>query len=174
MEIKAIFYDQDNTIAEMSLELSDKYSGHLKSYYANCPKEEKRILDKLHTKGFFENFLTIGDSVKVLRNLNKKYNLFILSQPMINDYCIDEKNSWLNRHMEFIPRHKRIFTFNKYLLANTGRVLVDDNIKHLTEWEQNGGIAICFQRGYNKNWKGLKIKKHYEILTLLKWIEENY
>lgn len=173
MKIEAVFYDQDNTIAEMSKELSGKYSGHLKSYYAKNPEEEKEILKKLHTKGFFKNFLTIGDAVKVLKKINKKYNLFILSQPMINNYCIDEKNSWLNRHMEFIPRHKRMFTFDKYLLANKNRILVDDNIKHLTEWQKNGGIAICFERGYNKNWNGLKIKKHYEIFELLEKIERN-
>jgi 5'(3')-deoxyribonucleotidase len=93
---------------------------------------------------------------------------------MINDYCIDEKNSWLDRHMEFIPRHKRIYTFDKFLLANKNRILVDDNIQHLEEWRSRGGIAICFIRGYNKDWKGLSIKEHYDIFELLEYLEREW
>ena len=56
-------------------------------------------------------------------------------------------------------------------MAGNGRILIDDHVEHLEKWEKMGGIAICFERGYNKNWKGLKIKKHSEIFELLENIE---
>ncbi len=167
MEIK-IFYDMDNTLAEMSKQLEGIYSGWLKEYNHRDPKQQEIIVNRLHEEGFFQNLTVIRDSVWVLKRLvNLGYYTGIISQPMINNYCIDEKNYWLNKYFPFIPRHRRIYTFDKYLLANFGRVLVDDNIHHLREWQKNGGIAICFQRGYNKEWNGITIKSHREIFQIL-------
>ena len=163
-----IFYDMDNTIAEMSRALGGIYSGRQKDYYTFKEMTRKEIVSRLHEKDFFLNLTIIQNSQSVMRKLVKNgEDVYILSQPMINDYCIEEKNIWLNRFFPFIPAHKRFFTFDKFLLSNKGRLLIDDNIEHLTHWEKEGGIGICFQRGYNKQWQGTSIKYHKEIFDII-------
>lgn len=172
MEIKGIFFDMDNTLVEMSKPLSGTYSGRLKSYYAKTQAENDRIVKKLHTKGLFKKFKPIYRAPSAVRNILKKgYNVGIISQPMINEHCVPEKNYTLNKYFPEIDMTKVTYTFEKYLLAGTGRILVDDHVEHLEKWEKMGGIAVCFTRGYNKNWKGLRIKKHSELLGLIKAIE---
>lgn len=172
MEIKYIRFDMDNTIVEMSKHLSDSYSGRLKNYYARNEAENRKILERLHTKGFFKRFKPIYRAPSAIRNLIKKgYDVGIISQPMINEHCIAEKNYTLEKYFPEIDITKVTYTFEKHLLAGPGRILVDDHVEHLEKWEKMGGIAICFTRGYNKNWKGLRIKKHSELLGLIKAIE---
>ncbi len=165
---KLVFYDMDNTIAEMSKPLVGISSGRLRDYYAREIQSEQETITKLHQEGFFQNLTIIQNSQAVLKKLVKSgYNVKILSQPMVNNYCIDEKNYWLEKFFPFIPRHQRIYTFDKYLLAGNGRVLVDDNLSHLASWENCGGIGICFQRGYNKDWEGYSIKYHKDVFQIL-------
>ncbi len=167
-----MFYDMDNTIAEMSKKLSGIYSGCLKDY---CPAgTEEEAKEKLNTEGFFQDLTVIQGAGSTLKKLIKiGHDVRILSQPMERYSSIDEKNYWLNSFFPFIPRHKRIYTFDKYLLAGKGRILVDDNISHLTKWSDYDGLSICFERGYNKNWQGIfSIKKHKEIFQILEDIEK--
>ncbi len=167
-----IFYDMDNTIAEISKKLTGIYSGRLKDY--SPPTMEKEIIGKLNTEGFFQDLTVIQGAGSTLKKLIKTgHDVRILSQPMERPSSIDEKNYWLNKIFPFIPRHKRIYTFDKYLLAGKGRILVDDNISHLTKWSEYNGLSICFERGYNKNWQGIfSIKKHKEIFQILEDIEK--
>jgi 5'(3')-deoxyribonucleotidase len=168
-----VFYDMDNTIVEMSKHLVNSYSGRIRSYGAVNGFTEKEIIAKLHQKGLFASFDPIYGSQAVIKKLVKTgYFAGIISQPMINKYCIMEKNYSLRKHFPFINLKNVTYTFDKYLLAAPGRILVDDNIHHLENWEKMGGISVCFIRGYNKRWKGLAIKKHREIFKLLENLEK--
>jgi len=163
----------DNTLLEMSKPLSGVHSGRLASYHARTQAEENRIVKKLHQKGLFKSFKPIYRAPSAIRRLIKNnYPVGIISQPMINEYCIAEKNYTLQKYFPEIDLRNVTYTFQKYLLAKNNRILVDDHIEHLENWEKNGGIAICFKRGYNKKWKGLKIKKHSELLGIIKNLEK--
>lgn len=169
-----VFYDMDNTLLEMSKHLVNSYSGRIKSYGSINNISEQEIIDKLHEKGLFASFKPIYGSQLAVKKLVKiGYNVGIISQPMINDYCIKEKNYTLKKYFPFIDIKNVTYTFNKYLLAAPGRILIDDHIEHLEKWEKMGGIAVCFIRGYNRNWKGMSIKKHSDIFNLLKEMEIN-
>jgi 5'(3')-deoxyribonucleotidase len=168
-----VFYDMDNTLVEMSKHLVNSYSGRVKSYGPVNGFTEKEIIAKLHQKGLFASFKPIYGSQATVKKLVKNgYFAGVISQPMINKYCIKEKNYTLRKYFPFIDLKKATFTFDKYLLAGAGRILVDDNIHHLENWQKMGGTAVCFIRGYNKNWKGLTIKKHSEIFKLLENLEK--
>jgi len=168
-----VFYDMDNTIVEMSKYLVGSYSGRIKSYGATGKVSLEEIMEKLHQKGLFSKFTPIQNSQTTLRKLVKLgYNIGIISQPMINDYCVPEKNNTLEKYFPEIDIKNVTYTFKKFLLAGKNRVLIDDHTEHLENWQKYGGIAICFTRGYNKNWKGLRIKKHSEIFELLEKLEK--
>jgi 5'(3')-deoxyribonucleotidase len=168
-----IFFDMDNTLLEMSKPLSGVHSGRLASYHAKTQAEEDRIVAKLHQKGLFKSFKPIYRAPSAVRRLIKNnYPVGIISQPMINEHCIAEKNYTLQKYFPEIDMKRVTYTFQKYLLANNNRILIDDHIEHLENWEKNGGIAICFERGYNKKWKGLRIKKHSELFSIIKNLEK--
>ena len=170
---KLVFYDMDNTIAEMHKKLTGIYSGRVKNYDPVNEEEDFQMKEKLAEDGFFQDLTVIQRANSVLKKLIKNgYDVRILSQPMPRDSSIDEKNYWLNKYFPFIPRYNRIFTFDKWLLAREGRVLVDDNPSHLITWQQYGGTAICFKRGYNKDYQGITIKHHQEIFQLLEELEK--
>jgi len=167
-----VFYDADNTLFEMSYHLVGIHSGKVKSYGATNNVSIDEIMRKLHQKGLFAQFKPIYRSQQVIRKLSKKgYDIGIISQPMVNDFCVPEKNQTIQKFFPQINLEKVTYTFQKFLLAGNGRLLIDDHVEHLEKWEKMGGIAVCFERGYNKNWKGLKIKKHSEIFELLENIE---
>jgi len=168
-----IFYDMDNTLLEMSKYLVGSYSGKIKSYGAINDMTEEDIVRKLHEKGLFAQFTPIQGAVNTLKRLTKTdYKIGIISQPMINEHCISEKNYTLEKYFPFIDLRNVTYTFNKYLLSANNRILIDDHIHHLENWEKMGGIAICFTRGYNKKWKGLRITKHSEIFEILEHLEK--
>ena len=173
MEKKLIlFYDMDNTLLEMSKFVSGKYSGRVKNYYEPDPEKQKLVLQELHKKGKFLEFTPIKGSQSTINKLSKiGYTINIISQPMINPYCVPEKNISLRKYFPVIKLENVTYTFNKFFLSGKNRVLIDDNIEHLTKWEKMGGIAVCFERGYNKNWQGLKIKKHSDIYKILEKLE---
>ena len=167
-----IYYDMDNTIVEMSKHLVNIYSGRVRTYGAVKDITIDDIMSKLHTKGTFARFKPIYRVQQTLRKLVKKgYSINVISQPMINKYCVPEKNYTLQKYFPMISLKNVSYTFQKYLMAKENRILIDDHIDHLIKWSENGGIAVCFERGYNKNWKGLKIKKHSEIFQILQQLE---
>lgn len=171
---KLVFYDMDNTIAEMHKKLTGIYSGRIKEYEPKNEQEQMEITAKLNTEGFFQDLTIIQRANSVLKRLvNNGYDVRILSQPMPRPSSIDEKNYWLDTFFPYIPRYKRIYTFDKWLLAGPGRVLVDDNVSHLTAWSKQEGIAVCFKRGYNKHYQGIGIKQHNEIFQLLEELEKD-
>jgi len=168
-----LFYDMDNTLFEMSKPLVGSYSGKIGSYGKVNGLTNEQIIERLHQEGFFEQLTPIQNSPTILKRLDKAgYTIRILSQPMINEYCIKEKNNSLKKYLPFFDLRKATYTFDKYLLANNNRVLIDDHVHHLETWQENNGIAVCFSRGYNKSWQGYKIKKHKEIFELLEHLEK--
>lgn len=164
-----VFYDMDNTLAEMSEKLQGVKSAELNDYYSGNRAE---ILRKLESKGFFEDLKLIDNASEVIKQLiDKDYDVRILSQPMNTPHCIDEKNYWLDTFIPYIPRYKRIYTFDKWLLAGYGRILIDDNVSHLDQWGANKGTPVCFFRGYNESYKGIGIHRHDEIFEVLELFE---
>lgn len=171
--IMIIFYDMDNTIVEMQKKLTGISSGRSKQYEAKNEAEKMEIINKLNTEGFFQDLTIIQRANSVLKKLvNNGYDVRILSQPMERPSSIDEKNYCLNTFFPYIPRYKRIYTFDKWLLAAPGRILVDDNVSHLLQWEENKGLSVCFRRGYNKHYHGIGIKHHSEIFQLLESLKK--
>jgi len=168
-----LFYDMDNTLFEMSKPLIGSYSGKIGTYGPTNNLTQEQIIERLHKEGFFESLTPIQNSPTILKKLDKAgYIIRILSQPMINEHCIKEKNNSLKKYLPFFDLRRATYTFDKYLLASPGRILIDDHVGHLENWEKMGGIAICFERGYNKKWEGFRIKKHKEIFKVLEYLEK--
>ena len=58
--------------------------------------------------------------------------------------CIEGKEKWLlGDSLRMIP------TEHKFLLAAPGRVLIDDNTKHIADWIKHGGIGLGLKQPWN-------------------------
>ena len=60
------------------------------------------INEYVHAKGFFRTAPLVKDSVEVLTELNKNYELFIVSAAMEFPQSLPEKLEWLNEHFSFL------------------------------------------------------------------------
>lgn len=54
---------------------------------------------------------------------------------------------------------------NKFIVD--GNILIDDEPSNLQEWSKKRKTAICFDRAWNKDWKGLRINNLTQIPELL-------
>lgn len=71
----------------------------------------------------------------------------LLSKPSKHHSAWSGKAIWAERHF---PKLRMTLTRDKSLLANSGRVLIDDSDKNVREWKMFGP-AILFPRPWNAN-----------------------
>jgi 5'(3')-deoxyribonucleotidase len=80
--------------------------------------------------------------------------LTILTAPSLSPACLDGKVRWLYEHFPKV-RGKRFTDFlignQKHLLAQAGRVLIDDTESHVDAFRAAGGEAILFPQPWNAN-----------------------
>ena len=61
----------------------------------------------------------------------------------------------------FVPPHIKK---SQIYLPNNGEILIDDSIKNLIDWEQNGGKSIYFNENLNSNEQFETIKSLSKII----------
>lgn len=80
-----------------------------------------------------------------------KGQVFFLTSPSRNPYCLSGKAMWLQRHFPKLTR-KVIYTPAKYLCAAPNRILVDDSLHKVKPFIDHGGRAVLFPQPYNVAW----------------------
>ena len=60
------------------------------------------INEYVFTKGFFRTVPVVKESVGIVAELNKKYEVFIVSAAMEFPQSLPEKLEWLNEHFTFL------------------------------------------------------------------------
>lgn len=106
--------------------------------------------------GFFGPKLKpIGDCVEIVQKLMEDNQVYFLTTPHAkSETCERDKRKWVEHHLPFFNVKDVIFSHHKNLCSGMNRVLLDDKPKNLTEWEEAGGIAICFDQPWNQCYKG--------------------
>ena len=74
------------------------------------------INEYVHAKGFFRTAPVIKDSVEILGELNKNYELFIVSAAMEFPESLPEKLEWLNEHFSFLSWQQIVFCGSKKIV----------------------------------------------------------
>lgn len=75
-------------------------------------------------------------------------NIAVLTSPSQSPYCVPGKRRWLKKHFPELVK-KVIFTGAKGFLAGSGRYLIDDRDRNVTEFNQYGGTGILVPRMWN-------------------------
>ena len=104
-----------------------------------------RINEYVYAKGFFRTAPVVKDSVDVVAELNKNYELFIVSAAMEFPQSLAEKLEWLNEHFPFLTWQQVVFCGSKTIID--ADIMVDDHFKNLDLFK---GTTILFTQPHNQ------------------------
>ena len=104
-----------------------------------------RINEYVYAKGFFRTAPVVKDSVDVVAELNKNYELFIVSAAMEFPQSLAEKLEWLNEHFPFLTWKQVVFCGSKAIID--ADIMVDDHFKNLDLFK---GTTILFTQPHNQ------------------------
>jgi len=103
------------------------------------------INEYVHSKGFFRTAPVVKDSIEVLTELNKKYELFIVSAAMEFPQSLPEKLEWLNEHFSFLTWQQIVFCGSKKIID--ADIMIDDHFKNLDHFK---GTSLLFTQPHNQ------------------------
>jgi 5'-nucleotidase len=128
------------------------------SWIFGFPEEhQKLVLERLHSPGYFRHLPVMEDSVRVLKEMNQKYEVFIVSAAMEFPNSLVDKYDWLMEHFPFFSWRQLALCGDKKLIS--GDYMIDDHVKNLEHFK---GKAYMYSSAHNlenrdydriNNWK---------------------
>ncbi|MBS1566119.1 MAG: 5'(3')-deoxyribonucleotidase, partial [Bacteroidetes bacterium] len=130
MEI--VLVDMDEVIADTTAAMVSWYrktyggdidyakmlAGH--SLVKGFPEEHQPVVrQQLFEPGFFRNLPVMANSQGVLAEMNKKYEIYIVSQAVEFPNSLKEKYEWLMEHFSF-------FSWRQLVLSGTKKIMWGD------------------------------------------------
>lgn len=98
----------------------------------------------VRTKDFFRTAPIMKDSPGILLELNKRYEVFIVSAATEFPQSLSEKHEWLNEHFPFITWQQMVFCGSKSIVE--ADIMIDDHFKNLDPFK---GHTILFSQPHN-------------------------
>jgi len=128
------------------------------SWLKGFPEEHQTMIqERLMAPGFFRHLTVMEDSVDVLRELNKQYEVFIVSAAMEFPNSLKDKLEWLMDNFPFFSWKQIALTGSKDLVF--GDFMIDDHVKNLKGFKGKPYIYTAAHNlevtGYDRinNWK---------------------
>src|SRR5690349_13831516 len=171
--MKRVIVDMDNVMANISQHFRDWYAektGELvpmesligKPEIAAFPSPEI-VKSFLYTPGFFRGAPVMKDSQQVLSELNKKYEVFIVSSALEFPHSLPEKYAWLQEHFPFISWQQIVFCGSKTLIK--GDYMIDDYLKNLDYFT---GEKLLYTAPHNQLLEGYnRVNNWQEVASAL-------
>lgn len=108
------------------------------------PDHHDRVFEFAFQKGFFRKMKANENSQEIVLELNKKYELFIVSSAMEFPNSLIEKLEWLNEHFPFLHWKQFVFCGSKAVVH--GDYMIDDLPRNL---EKFNGEKFLFTAPHN-------------------------
>jgi 5'(3')-deoxyribonucleotidase len=115
-----------------------------------APEKGKKIMDNICVNmNFWATIPPDKTAIPVMKELNKKYNIFIATAPWSEDdkYKID-KIKWMKKYFNFIDSHQIILCKKKWEIP--GDVIIEDKPETIDKCN-SVMYTICHDQPYNKN-----------------------
>lgn len=115
--------------------------------------------------GFFRNLPVMPGSREVLKKLNEKYDIIVVSLATEFPNSLTDKQLWIHDHFPFISWKQIVFCGRKSLIK--ADIMIDDHLKNLDHFK---GETIIFTQPLNilENSSGHKrVNSWHEIEKLL-------
>jgi 5'-nucleotidase len=120
------------------------------SWIKGFPDEDQPMIwERLRGPGFFRHLPVMKDSVDVLRELNLRYELFIVSAATEFPNSLKDKLEWLEDHFPFLTWKQVALCGSKDLVF--GDFMIDDHLKNLKGFK---GKPYLFTAAHNLNVTG--------------------
>jgi len=153
--MERIIIDMDEVIADPMGEMIEwyrkEYGGQVDwdkmdgSWLKGFPEEHQSLIrERIGSPGFFRNLPVIEDSIEVLRELNRRYEVFIVSAAMEFPNSLKDKLEWLQEYFPFFTWHQIALTGSKDLVH--GDYMIDDHVKNLKGFK---GKPYLFTAAHN-------------------------
>jgi 5'(3')-deoxyribonucleotidase len=167
--MERIIVDMDEVIADPMGAIIDWYKKEygLEVNYQNMlggswvrgfPEEHRPLIrERIQSPGFFRCLPVMEDSVEVLKEINRQYELFIVSAATEFPNSLKDKLEWLLEHFPFLSWKQLALCGDKRLVY--GDYMIDDHVKNLQFF---GGKKYLFSSAHNldilgydriENWK---------------------
>jgi 5'-nucleotidase len=167
--MERVIIDMDEVIADPMNEMIDWYKANYKndvdwekmlvgSWVMGFPEEHQQlVMERIMAPGFFRHLPVMADSVSVLREMNKRYEVFIVSAATEFPNSLKDKMEWLLEHFSFFTWKQVALCGDKRLIC--GDFMIDDHLKNLKYF---GGKKYLFTAAHNlgvtgydriNNWK---------------------
>ncbi len=117
------------------------------SWVKGFPEQHREmVMERLLSAGFFRHLPVIKDSKEVIKEMNKRYEVFIVSAAMEFPNSLKEKLEWMGDHFPFISWKQIALCGDKRLVC--GDYMIDDHVKNLRTFK---GKPYLFTSAHNLN-----------------------
>lgn len=125
---------------------------------------EKGMVKKFaSSENFFRSAPVMKGAIEAVKELQKTYDIYIVSAAMEFPQSLVEKRAWLDQHFPFIEWKKIIFCGDKSII-NTD-IMIDDHLKNLDHFK---GETIMFSAFHNVNFTHHQRADNWqEVLNIL-------
>ncbi len=159
--MERIIIDMDEVIADPMGDMvrwyKDKYGQDVDyqkmlggSWLRGFPPEHQSIVkERLMTEGFFRGLSVMKDSVEVLKALNERYEVFIVSAATEFPNSLRDKLEWLLEHFPFFSWKQLTLCGDKRLVY--GDYMIDDHVRNLQHFN---GKKYLFTSAHNLDVEG--------------------
>ncbi len=103
-----------------------------------------RMMEYVFAENFFRTAPIVKDSIEILTELNKSFDLFVVSAAMEFPQSLHEKLEWLNEHYPFLTWQQIVFCGSKTIID--ADIMIDDHFKNLDLFK---GTTILFSQPHN-------------------------
>ncbi|MEQ1798840.1 MAG: 5'(3')-deoxyribonucleotidase [Lacibacter sp.] len=131
-----LIVDMDGVLADVYsqfLKMDEEEFGIRQPWKTLLGKPESEVFKHerkyVMTKGFFLNAPVIEGGIAAIKELNDKYDLFIVSAAMEFPLSLPEKLEWLKEHFPFLTWHQFVFCGSKTIIK--ADIMIDDHFKNL-------------------------------------------
>lgn len=157
--MKKLIIDMDNVMANVSQQFQTWYARETgivvdPASLIGVPEPDafpdKKVLWKfLFTPGFFRDVPVMKNSQEVMIELNKKYEVYIVSSALEFPQSLNEKFEWLREHFPFLSWRQIVFCGSKNVIK--GDYMIDDYPKNLDYFD---GERLLFTAPHNQLLEG--------------------
>lgn len=129
-----------------------------KDYYDVLDEKHYHIIrEEIFKPGFFRNMEVIADAVEVIKKLQDKYEIFIVSAATEFPNSLKEKIEWLEEHFPFITWKNIVLCGDKSIIS--ADYLIDDHEKNLRTFK---GKTLMFDAIHNQKVMGYERFKSWK------------
>jgi len=120
------------------------------SWVKGFPEEHQALIrQRLFAEGFFRHLPVMENSVEILAEINRQYEVFIVSAATEFPNSLRDKLEWLLEHFPFLSWRQLVLCGDKRLVS--GDYMIDDHVRNLQHFN---GKKYLFTSAHNLNITG--------------------